>query len=128
MRAFECKTCGACCYGEGGIYLSREDVEGIARFLKMPPETFLAECCEERNRRLYIRTGPDGFCLFYDPEEKCRIHPVKPEPCRLWPFFPAIVGDRDNWQLAMEACPGINPECSFEEFVRQAGEAQRQEG
>jgi hypothetical protein len=31
-----------------------------------------------------------------------------------------MVKDADNWEMAKEACPGINPECSFEEFVNQS--------
>ncbi len=120
MKAFECLTCGECCYGEGGISVGKEEIERIARFLQTTPERFVARACEDRHGRLYIRTGRDGYCLFYDPEENCRIHPVKPDRCSLWPFFPAIVNDRDNWELAKEACPGINPDCPFEEFVRQA--------
>ena len=30
------------------------------------------------------------------------------------------MNDAYNWDLAKEACPGINPDCPFEEFVRQA--------
>jgi hypothetical protein len=30
--------------------------------------------------------------------------------------------DAYNWEMAKDACPGINPNCSFEEFVRQSRE------
>jgi hypothetical protein len=38
----------------------------------------------------------------------------------LWPFYPALLKDKDNWEMAKGACPGISPYCSFEEFVRQS--------
>lgn len=120
MKAFECRTCGECCYGEGGIFVGEEETQRIADFLEMTWEDFVSRCCEERHDRLYIRTGQDGFCLYYDKGKGCLIHPVKPDRCSLWPFFTAIVSDRDNWELAKEACAGINPDCPFEEFVRQA--------
>ncbi len=122
MQAFECKRCGTCCFGEGGIRLEEKDVERISRFLDISSETFLSTYCETRNGHLYIKTGSDGYCIFHDREKQCLIHPVNPLPCALWPFYPAIVNDRDAWHEAKEACPGFNPDCSFEEFVRQARE------
>ena len=29
-----------------------------------------------------------------------------------------IVSDKENWELAKDTCPGINPDGSFEDFVR----------
>jgi Fe-S-cluster containining protein len=120
MEAFKCLTCGECCYGEGGIFLEEGEVERISDFLKLTAEVFISTACEGRHGKLYLRTGTDGFCIYFDSKESCLIHPVKPLRCSLWPFFPAIVNDKDNWELAKEACPGINPDGSFEEFVSQA--------
>ena len=120
MKAFECRICGQCCFGEGGIFVREEEVDRIAAFLGITPVDFTTQFCEERNGRVYIRAGEDGFCLYYDKEKSCLIHPVKPDRCALWPFFPANVHDKDAWELAKEACPGINPDCSHEEFVREA--------
>ena len=117
MKAFECKMCGECCYGEGGIYLEEREIKRIAGFLIISPAAFLSEYCQSKNGRIYIRVGSDGFCIFYDQEKRCLIHPVKPGPCSLWPFFPALIKDEDNWEMAKDACPGINPDCSFEDFV-----------
>jgi hypothetical protein len=122
MKAFECKKCGECCYGEGGIRVRRGEIERIARFLKMEPDRFLTQYCEIRNGRRYVTTGPGGFCVFYDKDKACLIHPVKPRPCTLWPFYPALLADEGTWKYAQEACPGINPDCTHEEFVRQARE------
>jgi hypothetical protein len=30
--------------------------------------------------------------------------------------------DADNWEMAKDACPGINPDCSFEDFVKESQE------
>lgn len=120
MKVFACQGCGTCCYGEGGIVLAPGESHRIAGYLGIPEETFLAGYTEKRLGRLSIRTGEDGWCLFYDAVRKCTIHPVKPARCALWPFFPAIVADRAEWEMAKTACPGINPEASFEEFGREA--------
>lgn len=120
FKAFECKLCGECCYGEGGIFMSDEEVSNIAEFLNLTREIFVEQYCETRRSRLYIKTGPTGFCFFFDKEKQCLIHPVKPWRCVQWPFFEAIIADKQNWELAREACPGINPECSFKDFVKQS--------
>jgi len=122
MKAFECKKCGTCCYGKGGITLESREVKEISVFLQISRESFLRRYCEKRNGKLSIRAGTDGYCLFFRKEKQCLIHPVKPRPCSLWPFYPALLKDRANWEMAKEACPGINTEGSFEDFVRESEE------
>jgi hypothetical protein len=122
MKAFECKKCGECCYGEGGILLQPEEIEKIADFLGLTVESFIALHGEERHGRRYIRSAPSGYCTFFDQDQQCLIHPVKPGPCSLWPFYPALLKDRAAWNDAKEACPGINPEASFEDFVKASKE------
>ena len=122
MKAFECRLCGECCYGEGGIIVEPDELKRIADFLELTTDEFQNRFLEKKHNQLYAKTGPDNFCIFYDKKDACKIHPVKPRRCTLWPYYPAIVGDMDNWKLAQEACPGINPDCPFEEFVRQARE------
>jgi len=120
MKAFECKHCGECCYGRGGILLDSSEIERIAAFLGTTPEFFSKWYCEPRNDRIYVGTRGNGYCVFFDKARLCLIHQVKPRPCRLWPFYPALLKDRETWALAKGACPGINPEASFEEFLREA--------
>jgi Fe-S-cluster containining protein len=122
MKVFECKQCGECCYGEGGILLQPEETEKIADFLGLTCASFIALHCEERHDRLYIRSASNGYCAFFDRDRQCLIHPVKPGPCSLWPFYPALLKDRSTWDQAKEACPGINPEASFEDFVKASKE------
>ncbi|MBW2065751.1 MAG: YkgJ family cysteine cluster protein [Deltaproteobacteria bacterium] len=120
MKAFQCKKCGKCCYGEGGIFLDPEERLRIASHLNISADEFVALYCEQRNGRLSVKTGPDKYCIFYDREKQCLIHEVKPRVCSLWPFYPALLKDPDAWLLAQGACPGINPRVSHEEFKRQA--------
>jgi len=122
MKAFECKRCGDCCYGEGGILVDKDDVEEIAAFLGISQAFFLLWYCEIRNGKTHVRTRRDGYCVFFDRSSLCLIHPVKPAPCREWPFCPALLKDRENWEMAKDACPGINPDASFDDFLREAQE------
>ena len=120
MKAFDCKKCGKCCYGKWGIHVDADERERIARFLGMSPASFKEEYCREKHDRVYIKTGPDNFCVFFNKEKQCLIHPVKPETCSQWPYYPAIVKDEHTWEGAKNACPGINPDTTFEEFVKES--------
>ena len=122
MKAFECRMCGLCCYGKGGIFLERNEVKKISRYLGVSPEAFVELYCETRHGRLYVGTDASGWCRFYVDKKGCAIHPVKPEPCLLWPFYSANVKDKDTWKAAQEACPGINPDCPHEDFQSQSTE------
>lgn len=122
MKSFDCKMCGKCCYGDGGIRLTKKNIERISEFLNMPKNIFLKEYCETRNNKLYIKTGENKYCIFFDFDQSCLIHTVKPRACTSWPFYDALIKDRDSWSHAMAACPGINPNSTHEEFVRESKE------
>ncbi len=119
MKAFDCKMCGECCHGIGGIFMKRHEQKRIAAHLGLELTAFLAEYTETRNGKVYAGVGGDNYCIFFKKEKACTIHPVKPARCRLWPYFPANVSDPETWDLAKLACPGISRECSFEDFVRE---------
>lgn len=120
MKAFECRLCGTCCYGKGGIVVKDEEARRIAEFLGLSETAFRDRYCESLHGRTYLKCGDDGYCIFFDREKMCLIHPVKPARCALWPFFPANVKDPQAWELAKDACPGISRECTHEAFVAQA--------
>ena len=118
MKVFECAECGECCYGEGGIFLGEGEASRIACFLGIDDKEFLLRYCETRHGKTCIACGPEHWCLFFDVERKCLIHPVKPERCAQWPFFPEIIRSRHAWEMAKEGCPGISRQCGFEEFLK----------
>ena len=116
---FQCRQCGDCCAGRGGILVKPDEVKAMAALLALPVPEF---------RRLYVEAsdlGPrltvaDGVCVFLMPGGLCRVHPVKPSICRQWPFLPAILMDPDELDNAKTACPGLNPACSHGAFVEAA--------
>lgn len=114
--------CGQCCYGKGGIKVSDEAIIRVSNSLDIAPEQFKSQYCESRNNQLMLVTGEDNFCIFFDQKKQCLIHEVKPEICFLWPFYEANLTDEYSWDMAKSACPGINPDTPFEEFVKQGRE------
>lgn len=116
MDLFECTVCGTCCQGEGGIFMAPEEIERIAGFLGLPSQVFRRQYCIEKNGKIYIHIREDGFCHFAK-EGRCSIHPVKPSPCRKWPFFDAVLKDQANWEVASNSCPALAPFKSLDDFL-----------
>jgi uncharacterized protein len=120
MDLFECTQCGTCCQGEGGIYLSRKEIDRISKFLNLSQQRFLEKFCLKKNGRTYIHTREDGYCHF-SQKGRCTIHEVKPAPCRQWPFFPPMLIDQINWETARNSCPALAPYKTLEEYLNRMG-------
>ncbi|MDR0882533.1 MAG: YkgJ family cysteine cluster protein [Candidatus Adiutrix sp.] len=105
MPSFQCLQCGDCCFGRGGVSLTPAGAAVAAAFLGLTPAEFQKFMAPGRAGE--ILTGPDGFCLFHQPDGRCRIHPVKPDICRRWPYLPALLNIKSAFDEARGACPGL---------------------
>lgn len=88
-RDFACRSCGNCCRGEGQVFVSRERAVAIAGFLGLALSAFRELYTREDvpgGHLLRDRSADDDACIFLDDENRCRIHPVKPDQCRTFPF------------------------------------------
>lgn len=93
---FKCQRCGGCCKYRGDIDLFPHDIPRIAKYLGMScGDEFLEkyaikeEIPEKPNLYKYvIKDKGDRVktCIFYE-NNKCRIHPVKPPACFMFPFL-----------------------------------------
>ncbi|MGE4293477.1 MAG: YkgJ family cysteine cluster protein [Desulfovibrio sp.] len=128
MVAFECRMCGHCCQGEGGIVMSPKDQKRLAAHLGMNVAGMLAEYSREQNGKPSLRTGEDGFCVFFAEGRGCTVHPGRPDICRAWPYFRGNLIDSTSWEMIQDYCPGVNPEAGHAEFVRQGREYLRENG
>lgn len=114
---FVCKKCGQCCEGRGGIVLSDKDIARLASFLGISGNRLVKEYAEISGGKLKIKTGLDGFCVFFEAGKGCAAHDGKPDVCRAWPFFRGNLEDRASFEMAREYCPGIGRSVEFEKFV-----------
>ena len=104
---FECQPgCTACCEIEGYVYLSEADVRKAAKFVKMSVPAFEAKYIYRTTHQIRLRKPADKQCHFLI-DGGCSIHPAKPTQCRLFPFWPEYVEDREEWQHLKKRCPGI---------------------
>ncbi len=118
---FECKLCGDCCEGFGGTYVSDDDIKKISEYIGFDPENFKQTYCDPSGSKFVLTRGKDGYCIFFDSQKQCTIHPVKPYMCRAWPFLKTIIKNPENWDAMANACPGMKkniPDKDLKEIVR----------
>lgn len=118
--AFECRMCGHCCHGEGGIVMTGKDQKRLAEHLGISVDELIEKYAHERGGKLHLNVNDDLYCIFY--KEGCGVHPGRPDICRAWPYFRGNLIDSMSWEMIQEYCPGVNPEAGHEEFVRQGRE------
>lgn len=131
---FTCTQCGNCCTGGPGyVWISPEEIDRLAEFLKIAPRQVLSRYCRKVGGRwtLNERRTPEGLydCVFLTeidaprpsgPKELaagqpvpmkrrgCKIYPVRPLQCRTWPFWNSNLGAREMWEYAGKKCPGLD--------------------
>lgn len=116
MDIFECRMCGQCCEGKGGIVLEQQELERLAQFTGISLEEFQATYCCQSGGKLKLAVAESGYCVFFEPGRGCGVHEVKPGVCRAWPFFRGNLVDEISMAMAVEYCPGISRQASFEQF------------
>lgn len=86
---FECRQCGNCCRIENGIVrLNPHEISRIAEFLGKSESEFIDEdtAIAPDRRGLILKDGNSSSCSMLSPEGLCRIHPVKPDKCKSFPY------------------------------------------
>lgn len=113
--AFNCRQCGNCCAGpdEGYVWISKEEIEKLAHFLKMTPAQLKNNYLHRVGLRYsLIEKQPSKDCIFLsrnsDQTIDCDIYPVRPLQCRTWPFWSENLRSASTWNHAAQKCPGID--------------------
>ncbi len=104
-----CKKCNArCCIGDGYVFLSEEDIFRITEFLNITRERFLDLYTTKFNGRyvlIDLVIKGEKRCVFLNDNYKCEIYPVRPNQCKIFPFWENL----KNYSLEeiKKLCPGI---------------------
>ena len=114
---FDCKMCGTCCIGRGGIVVSPTDLQRLATYLNLRPSEFVERYTEHGAKKLKLRTAENGACVFFCEDKGCMIHAAKPVVCRAWPFFKGNLVDPISFSMAKDYCPGINKDVTHQNFA-----------
>lgn len=117
---FTCTRCGNCCRGTGYVYVSTDEVDRIAAQLELPTDDFLETYCETHRGHLVLKSQKNQDCIFLE-DNLCRVHDVKPDQCRKWPFWRSVVETYSGFRHAKSYCEGLK-EFGYRDFVRVAAE------
>ncbi len=117
--AFDCHMCGHCCEGSGGIIVSPTDLERLCVHFNISAKEFSAKYGILNNGKLTVRSGDDGYCIFFQQGKGCAVHQSKPDICRAWPYFRGNMIDDQSLHLAKDFCPGIKQDIEHKEFVKE---------
>ena len=106
-NGFVCRRCGQCCREPGYVYLTANDVDRIAAFLKLEVETFTARYTRlpPERRGLSLIENYDQSCIFLDAQGGCTIQATKPLQCELFPHdwrYQEMAAVCQGWEEAVE--------------------------
>ena len=104
---FECQAgCTNCCTQNGHVYLTEEDIGGMAGRLGMTREAFEGRYVNSKDDQPRLNMKLAERCHFLE-EGRCRIHQVKPLQCRVFPYWPENVRTKRAWHGLRKYCPGV---------------------
>lgn len=68
--------------------MTNDEIKRISAYLGLDEALFIAretDLAPDR-KTLMLKSRPDGACVYLTAENHCRIHDVKPDKCRTFPF------------------------------------------
>ena len=81
--SYACGRCGNCCRDKDFI-LTPYDVARLAEGLGLSTSQTMARYVDPS--RPTLKTGPDAWCVFFEPGQGCQVRQSRPAICRLYPL------------------------------------------
>lgn len=108
---FECTGCGRCCTGSTGyVWVEEVEIRAMADLLEMRIDDFGRRYLRRVGERYALLEAPGGGdCVFLDGI-RCRVYALRPQQCRTFPFWGAMLASPQTWADAARDCEGIRPE------------------
>jgi len=111
---FTCTQCGNCCTGSPGyVWVTVEDMQQMAAFLKMPLDEFTRAYVRKvgAGEKYSLRGRVNYECVFLtrDGTRKagCSVYGARPTQCRTWPFWTENLKSESAWDRVARGCPGV---------------------
>ncbi|MFP4382561.1 MAG: YkgJ family cysteine cluster protein [Spirochaetia bacterium] len=109
---FSCRRCSRCCrYDEGYVFLSRRDLQKIAKFFNINQEEVVEKYCRKVSLngicRLSLKEKANKDCILWE-NGGCTVYKQRPLQCRSFPFWAHHLSDPETWNALEAECPGVN--------------------
>lgn len=106
---FKCTGCGGCCTGSPGyVYLSKTDLELLAKHLQCTPQEFAQKYTRLVDEQYALLDKPSSYdCIFLD-DKRCSVYEARPIQCRTFPWWIHNLREPQDWEEAAKRCEGIN--------------------
>jgi Fe-S-cluster containining protein len=103
---FSCTGCGACCHGDGYVWVDEAEVARLAEHLQLAVDDFGRRYLRRVGGRLALTDGADLACVFWD--QGCTVYPARPTQCRTFPFWRDNLTTEAAWKATGEESPGVD--------------------
>lgn len=108
-----CEGCHACCLGvDQYVAINPLDFYQLCRETLLDPSDLLAShlfMVESKKLQVpHLKTvGETGRCTFLNQDNRCSVHPARPDICRLFPL--ARVYDREDYHYTLQVDACVKP-------------------
>ncbi len=105
---FGCTECGKCCTGGPGfVWVTQEELEGLAKLLNISSEMFKRRYVRIRSNRMCLVEKKNNDCIFLEGK-RCQVYQARPKQCRTFPWWEENLASEESWKSAAKDCEGIN--------------------
>ncbi|RDU62952.1 MULTISPECIES: YkgJ family cysteine cluster protein [Helicobacter] len=105
----KCEQCGGkCCTGEAGyIFVTPQEIQGIAQFLGLEFDTFCQKFVKKVGYRYslceILESNGAYSCVFFK-NGRCQIYQKRPAQCVRFPFWDCY---KEEWADLLKECIGV---------------------
>ena len=93
------------------MFFTRDEATFLVTYLHgadATPEAFIGELWVEDHSGAFVVAVEDGASCPFLSGGRCSVHPVRPEQCRTYPFWPETLASPGSWQVESRHCEGIS--------------------
>lgn len=127
---FKCDRCGKCCKHRGDIALTPMDVFQISKYLGCSCEETVRKYTRLSHRhgnfpQVVIQgEGKQSTCIFYDRRIGCKIYPVRPAQCYMFPLVPLTASTDPNPKFGIRECysKSVADPVPVQEWIRRSSD------
>ena len=113
---FKCHQCGNCCRGDGQVFVSAEEISRMADHLDMNYMDFRIQYLTKYHNQNILKSKYNLDCIFLESDSSCKVHPVKPDQCKKWPYWPEMIHDEESFEDGQSYCEGLK-EFEYKDFA-----------